>query len=127
MLHLLDEDRTNLVRLLLQQPVPGVQVGSQPVQCLLAQTGAIFLGEAGRVLALAATGQGGGAGGVVAIGGAQVGGQFRGVCESNFKEARGGCILLDEWLLANVGEIEALAGVLRVVLALQDGWDTLLR
>jgi hypothetical protein len=55
---------------------PQGQVGTQPAQRLLAQTGAVLVVEPGGVFPLASGGEGGGAGGVVAVAGLQVFGQF---------------------------------------------------
>ena len=72
--------------------MPGAQdqVGLEPVQGLLAQSYPLLLVEAGSVLALAGGGKGGEAGGVVAVRGLQVGGQFRLGREGGGGESRGG-------------------------------------
>src|SRR5262249_5445429 len=56
---------------------PEGEVGLQPAQRLLAQPGPLLVAELAGILALACAGQGGGAGGVVAVAGPQVTGQVR--------------------------------------------------
>jgi hypothetical protein len=76
-LHRCGDGRAGLVRFLLQELAPRPQVGVQPVEGLPAEAGALLLIEAGRVLALPAAGEGGGAGGVVAVAGNQPLGKCR--------------------------------------------------
>src|SRR5262249_46773492 len=73
--HLLKNGRVGRIRLLRQPFVPGLEVGSQPIQGLPAETGAFLLVGRWAVLALCAAGPGGGAGGPVPVAGAQVAGQ----------------------------------------------------
>ncbi len=71
-----------------------------------------------RILALAAAGEGGGAGGVVAVARAQIIGQSRLGRDSLLKEAEGGNIQRFE-LLAQQGDLDALRGTGSLRLALQ--------
>jgi hypothetical protein len=60
-----------------EQRLLGARVSGEPVERLLAQTGPLLVVELARVLALPGGGQGGVAGGGVAMTGLQVVGQFR--------------------------------------------------
>src|SRR5262249_51775246 len=74
---------------------PGVKLGAQPGASLPAQRGALTLGERG-VLAPARGGEGGAAGGVVAISGLQVVGQRRVAPEGGGEEGDRGMVALPE-------------------------------
>ncbi len=62
---------------------PGCQVESQPVSRLFAQSRPLWLTEPGRVLAMTAAGQGGGAGGVEPVPAAEVLGQLGCGCDAS--------------------------------------------
>ncbi len=97
--------------LLVEEAAPGFQVSPEPVESLTPQTAAFLLVEAGRVLALAAAGQGGGARSVVTAGGRKVVGQGRLGGKGFGIPARGGAELLAR-TLAETGQRQALGGIL---------------
>src|SRR5262249_12817296 len=66
-LHGFGQRRSGFVRLLFQESAPCGQVSTQPIQGLAAKSGALVAVEFVGVLALAAAGQGGSTGGVVAV------------------------------------------------------------
>ena len=100
---------------------PGGQVESQPVSRLFAQSRTLRLAEPGRVVAMTAAGQGGGAGGVEPVTGAEVLGQLGCGCERLGIEASGrGVVLLDE---TEFRQVKAIGGG-GPVLSLDDGGET---
>ena len=100
---------------------PGGQVESQPVSRLFAQSRPLRLPEPGRVVAMTAAGQGGGAGGVEPVAGAEVLGQLGCGRERLGIEASGrGVVLLDE---TEFRQVEAVGGG-GPVLSLDDGGET---
>ena len=101
---------------------PGGQVESQPVSRLFAQCFPLRLPESGHVVAMTAAGQGGGAGGVEPVTGAEVLGQLGCDCERLGIEASGrGVVLLDETEFRQVKAI----GSGWPVLSLDDGGETI--
>ncbi len=87
---------------------PGGQIESQPIARLFAQSRTLRLPEPDRVVPMTAASQGGGAGGVEAVTGAEVFGQLGCGCERLGIEASGrGVVVLDE---AEFGRIQELAG-----------------
>ena len=97
------------------------QVESQPVARLFAQPRPLRLPEPGRVVALTAAGQGGGAGGVEPVPGAEVLGQLGCGRERLGIEASGrGVVLLNE---TEFRQVEAVGGG-GLVLSLDDGGET---
>ena len=100
---------------------PGGQVKSQPVSRLFAQRFPLRLPEPGHVVAMTAAGQGGGAGGVESVTGAEVLGQLGCGCERLGIEASGrGVVLLDE---TEFRQVKAVGGG-GLVLSLDDGGKT---
>ena len=94
MLHPLSDRGAGLARGLVHHLPVRLQVGPQPVQGLLTQAGALLVVELVRVLALSATGQRGGADGVVAVLGVQVVEQLRLLGERLAVESHGGRVEL---------------------------------
>ncbi len=117
--HLLLHDGAGLGGLFLQHPAPGGQVFPQPAEGLPAQAGMFVFAETAGVLALAAAGQRGGAGGVVAVAALQFGG-YPGVRREGLGvPARGGGVELFVHL-AEEGQRQALGGIGRLRLPLQE-------
>jgi hypothetical protein len=76
-LQLLRHGGAGLVRFLVQQPAPGLQLGPQPSPGLLAEAAALLVVQLARIVALAAAGQRREASGVVAMAPSQVVRQLR--------------------------------------------------
>src|SRR5262245_8018791 len=70
----MDEGRS-LLRLLVPELAPGLQLDPQPVQGLPAKAGPALVVEASRIPGLPAAGQDGGTGGLVAVAGRRAGEQ----------------------------------------------------
>ena len=100
---------------------PGGQIESQPIARLFTQSRTLRLPEPGRVVAMTAAGQGGGAGGVEPVTGAEVLGQLGCGRERLGIQACGrGVVLLDE---TEFRQVVAIGGGW-LVLSLDDGGET---
>jgi hypothetical protein len=86
-----------------------LQVGPQPVQSLPAQAATLLVIEGLGVLPLAAAGQRGGAGGVVAVLPLQVVGQLRLLGEPLVVEAGGGCVQFAKLVTGTIPGAESLS------------------
>ena len=100
---------------------PRGQVESQPVSRLFAQRFPLWLPEPGRVVAMTAASQGGGAGGVEPVTGTEVLGQLGRGCECLGIQASGrGVVLLDQ---TEFRQVMAIGGGWPI-LSLDDGGET---
>src|SRR5262249_38188473 len=105
MVHLPDDDRTDLVRFPIEPLAPRIQVRPKPVQGLSAQPGALLGVEPVGVLALAATGSGRRAGGVISMHRARILRQLRLAGECGFVEPDSGRVTLAVWRLAKLSQV----------------------
>ena len=105
----------------LRQTAPVSEVGFQPVEGLLTQAGLFLVALASGVVALAAAGQRGTAGGVVTVCRLPVVGQLGVSGEGICPEASGGGVALQERLIAEIGEGQHFLGALGPVLAVEHG------
>jgi hypothetical protein len=103
------------------QPLPiGLQISPQSVESLLSHASAFFRIELVRILALSTAGEGGGAGGVVAMLCVQVVGQLRFLGEGGAIEALGRCVQLLARHLAQLGQGDPFSVIGSLLLSSQD-------
>src|SRR5437879_2325577 len=119
MQHYCRQHRADVLRLLVPQAAPCGQVSLQPVEGLAAQAGTLLVVGLVLVLALAATSEGGGAGGVVAVSGARVVRKSLACGERlSIPAGSGGVELLVPH--ADLGQGESLGSILCLLLSLEE-------